>query len=319
MAHLLAPLLALVLAPASERANYEEAQAQLSDAVANATSVAHDEALAALEAALEEVSGYPGEATAELPETELRAMVILVRLHLAEGDDAQARAAMDALIRRDPNQRAPVQSFGRAVAELHAERLAALEKSGRGTLVVECEVACEIVLEGRRLEGREQPLLLGTYALWVRAQGSELPWERREVSLEQADAVAEVRYEDPLAGQKPEHVEAPSEPLDRGEKPKRLLPRGVEIAGLAAGVGMVVAGAVLLSFDGKCSVTKEPPTDDSTADSCGNIYESTVAGATLLGVGGGVLFVSGLTLAVDEVRVGRARGRQVSLGLTLRF
>ena len=76
---------------------------------------------------------------------------------------------------------------------------------------------------------------------------------------------------------------------------------------------------MLLAFDGRCSSSKQYPNSESTADTCGDVYEMTAGGAALLGVGGGLLVVSGVLLGVDEVRVGRAKGHQVTVGFTLRF
>lgn len=102
-------------------------------------------------------------------------------------------------------------------------------------------------------------------------------------------------------------------------KPTRMLPRGVELAGVAAAVGMIVAGAVLLSVDHKCETSRQPGPVRSFPEPCGHVHETRPGGVSLLGIGAGMLVVSGVSLSIDEVRVGRERGRQVMVGVSLKF
>lgn len=220
---------------------------------------------------------------------------------------------MDELIRTARDQVPPVRSYGPDVTNLHLQRQQALQAAGMATLRIECEVECEVVVNERRTSTEER-LLLGPYRIWVKAKDATAPWERHTIELTEPDAVVTLTYENPTP------IEAPPPPPPPPEPPKnRMLPRGAEIAGMALGAGLAIAGAVLLAFDGRCSATKQYPNSNATAETCGDIYEMTAGGAALLGVGGGLLVVSGVLLSVDEVRVGRAKGHQAIVGLTVRF
>lgn len=316
----LVPLL-LLLAPPQQ--DYEQATASLDQAIQGSVSEEPAVAIEALEAAIEASGAYPGEAPADgsVPQQRLVARVILIRLHLALGDQDAARAVMDSLIRMVAvgGEEPPVRSYGREVSYLYEDRKTALEAAGTGTLAIDCEVPCEVVLDERRLTDTSAEALLGPHRVWIRASdaapGSPGDWTYQEVELAEAGATQTLVYEDPAPPPEPEPEPPPPPP----PPPKRLLPRAAEIAGAAAGVGLLVAGAVLLSFDNKCSETNAAPTEGISPSECGDIYESSASGLALIGVGGGLLVVSGVLLTVDEVRVGRARGRQVMLGASFRF
>ena len=188
------------------------------------------------------------------------------------------------------------------------------------TINFDCEVPCKIVVNERRLSETTNTFFLGVYRVWVKASAADQPWEYHEVVLDTAGAAKTIVYEDPTPSPSVDPIATPSPltPVDR-PKNKRVLPRAAEIAGIVAGAGLLAAGAVLLTYDGKCSNTNEPYAQAADEDECGKIYESTISGFSLIGIGGGLLFVSGVLLSVDVVRVGRTRGHQALVGVSLKF
>ena len=207
-----------------------------------------------------------------------------------------------------------MRSYGPEVTDLYETRKQALQAAGMATLEFACEVECEHVINEQRSTTDSEALLLGAYRVWVKAAEQDAEWLYHEVELLEAGAVKTIAYQDPNPVEPPPPPPPPPPPV------KRTLPRAAEIAGIAAGVGLIIAGAVLLPLDGKCSNSKQVPTMDTTLEECGElIYETTAAAASLLGIGGGLLVVSGVLLSFDEVRVGRAKGQQVMLGVSLRF
>jgi hypothetical protein len=309
------PLILSLLAPPPDGKDYEQTTAELESAIENFASGDRQASIQALETTLDLAGRYPDHALRDhsVPGNVLQGWVILAGLYLAEGDATAAAKVMDQAIRVARGQTLPVHAYGPKVTQLYEDRIAALQAVGMATIEVDCETDCEIVINQRLLPEPREKLLLGSYDVWVKAREGNVPWEYHQVELSKADAVVTILYKGPAP--KPVASVAPTMP----NKPKRMLPRGVEIAGLAVGVGLAVAGAVLLSFDGKCDISKERPTADTTPEACGNIYESSPAGFSLVGVGGGLLFVSGVMLSVDEVRVGRARGHRAMFGVSLKF
>jgi hypothetical protein len=313
------PLLILTLAPPdAEGEDYQQAIGDLESLVEIFSTSDRAQTIKSLERLLAIVGRHPDEAREDhtVSETLLQGWVILAGLYLAGGDTVAASDVMDEAIRTARGQTLPVREYGPKVNQLYKDRKAALQELGMARITVECEVACKVVINERLLPERSEDLFLGTYRVRVKAAEGDAPWEFHSVDLTSAGTVATLTYKDPTP---PEPEPAPEPQPEPKPKAKRMLPRGAEIAGIAAGVGLVIAGAVLLSFDGKCSVTKQPPTSDITPEACGNIYETTPPGGALIGVGAGLLVVSGVMLSIDEVRVGRERGRQVMVGVSLRF
>jgi hypothetical protein len=290
--------------------------AELESLVENLANADRKSTIVSLEDRLARAARSPDAAPEDntVPDVVLRGWLVLTGLHLAEGDKAAAANAMDQLIRTARAQEPPVRDYGPRVLQLYDSRKPELQAGGMATIEVDCEVDCNVIISHRLLPGRSEQLLLGTYQVWIKATDGAAEWEFHEVTLASAGATERVAYDDPTP--EPEPV-----PRDQPQKlpRKRLLPRGAEIAGMAVGIGMVVAGALLLSFEGKCTVTQQPPTPESNGETCGSLYRTIPAGASLVGIGGGLLIVSGVMLSVDEVRVGRAKAQQVMIGVSLRF
>jgi hypothetical protein len=310
----LLPIFLGMLAPPDQ--DYEQATAELQTAIDSSVGEDRKAAIAALVDAIALQGQYPDNAISDVPELALEARVILVRLYLLENDSQAALVAMDDLIRTARGQTPPVRSYGLEVTELYQTRKAVLQGVGMATLEIDCEVDCEVVLNERRSTTTEK-LFLGRYRVWVRAVGSDAGWEYHEVDLIEAGAVKTIAY----GGGTPTPVLVEDSTPSAQPPPakKRMLPRSAEVVGMAVGVGLVITGAVLLSFDGKCSSTKQVASEATIPEECGGVYNSVPAGASLLGVGGGLLVISGVLLGVDEVRVGRATGRQVMVGVKFRF
>ena len=232
-------VLGLLIAPPSEDpdTSYTQASADLQAAIDNATTVDRTTAIASLSSAIERYGQYPEAAQSTVPEAMLEARVILVRLYLVEGNMQAAEQAMDELIRTARDQVPPVRSYGEDVTNLYVQREQALRDAGMGTLRIDCEVECEVVVNERRTSTEER-LLLGTYRVWVRAKDLAASWEQHTIELTEADAVRTLTYANPNPIEEPPPPPPPPEPAK-----KRLLPRGAEIAGAALGVGLMVAGA----------------------------------------------------------------------------
>src|SRR5690349_3054722 len=121
-------LLGFLIAPPSEsEKSFTQASADLQAAIDNATMEDRAAAIASLSSAIERYSHYPEEAQSTVPESVLEARVILVRLHLAEGNTQAAEQAMDELIRTARDQVPPVASYGPEVTNLYQQREQALK------------------------------------------------------------------------------------------------------------------------------------------------------------------------------------------------
>jgi hypothetical protein len=232
------------------------------------------------------------------------AQLTLARALLAIGDADGARAMMDEAIRISRGDPLPTSEFGPGLVALHRERARVLEKAGTGTIDVDCKSRCRVYINERLADPRSENLVLGRYRVWIESSdGSERPMQST-ITLAQPDQVTALTF-----GNTP--VEDVPEP-----KPfKRVMPRGAEIALLVVGVAAIGVGGSLLAIDNHCpSGLADPRTTD-----CPLVYVTRTAGIATLAAGGAVGLLGGITLAVDEVRLGKHRGQQVALTWTLRF
>jgi hypothetical protein len=303
-------------APPTDGEEYQQVIGDLELLVESFSTGDRPETIKSLERLLPIVSRYPDEVREDrtVSETLLQGWVILAGLYLAEGDIVAAYEVMDEAIRTARGQALPVREYGPKINQLYKDRKEALTQAGMATITVDCDVPCKVVINERLLSEHSESLFLGTYRVWVKATTGDVPWKFHAVDLTSADTVTTITYNDPTPRPQPEPIPIPVSKSDSSPKAKRMLPRGAEIAGIAAGVGLVIAGAVMLSFDGK-----EHPTADGTPVEDRYYYNTTPAGGALLGVGAGFLVVSGVMLSIDEVRIGRERGRQVMAGVSFRF
>ncbi|WP_052558652.1 hypothetical protein [Enhygromyxa salina] len=315
-------LVVLVLFFAPPEHDYAQASAKLRAAIDGSTSQDRLPAIAALAEGIALHTRYPAEASTAVPDFVLEAHVILVRLYLAERDTLAAELAMDDLIRTARDQVPPVHSYGREVTALYEQRMNALHSAGTGILQVNCEIPCELVVNERWSAAPREELLLGTYRVWVRGANEYANWEYHEVELAEVGEPRVVTYREPNPNPNPKQAATPPPPISppiTSRPERRMIPRAAEIAGATVGVGLIITYAVLRGFDGKCRASGGRPTGATTQEACGHIYHIVPSTAALLGVGSGLLLVSGALLSIDEVRVGRLKGRQVTAGVTLKF
>ncbi|NVB41474.1 tetratricopeptide repeat protein [Pseudenhygromyxa sp. WMMC2535] len=235
------------------------------------------------------------------------AQLTLARALLATDKSDEARDVMDEAIRTAHGDPLPTRSFGPGLSALHKERIGTLEKLGTAAVRVQCEVACRVYLNERPTgsDGADN-LIPGRYRVYIESSDGETKPMTTVVDV--ATEGDEVKLE---FGEAPTIVLPPVEPE---AKPfRRVLPRWAEITMMAGGVAAIGVGAALYAIDGHCPKLSDP------LPSCPEIYATDLAGAITM-AGGGALFLAGtVTLAVDEVRVGKQRGREASLVWTMRF
>ncbi len=300
--------------PASEPAGSTAARDDYADAVARvrqAQSMANDDpqlGATQLRDALQLLQSF-GTQLAKDPEGQsvrTMAQLTLARALLAIGDADGSRAVMDEAIRTSRGDPLPTDEFGPGLVALHRERARVLAEAGTATLDVECKSPCRVYINERPTDAHTEGLVLGRYRVSVESSdGSERPLQST-IALTKPEQVAALIF-----GSAP-IVDGP----DEQPKPfKRIMPRGAEIALLVVGVATIGVGASLWAIDERCpSGLADPRTTP-----CPQIYMTKAAGIATVAVGGALGLLGGITLAVDEVKLGQQRGRQVGLTWTLRF
>ncbi|HLT35984.1 MAG TPA: hypothetical protein VK034_06855 [Enhygromyxa sp.] len=224
-----------------------------------------------------------------------RARLDLARSYLTEGDRDGAAAVIDDLLRSTIGEQLQVDEFGPSLATLYAERQAALAQMGTGTIEVRCRVACRVFINERVSAGRIDGAYFGSYRVWVEAEQDAGERVRQEITLSAAQPDVVVEF---APAPSPE-VELPPAPMPKPVA--RIMPAPAEAALTVLGVGVAVAGVLLLA-------TNEQ-----------RIPSRTSAGATLTALGSASLLLGGITLGIDEVRAGQARGRQATIGWRMQF
>jgi hypothetical protein len=324
---LVAACLWLAIAPPDN--NYQQATAQLDEALEAVGSGASESSITALREALERMVSFPDELPKDAFALEKlsKARLSLVWL-LLEIDQAAAATEMDEAIRSARGIALPVRSFGPDVFRLYETRRDALAAQGMATIDVQCQVPCEVVIGERRSPAPSDPLYLGSYRVWVGYRGDSAEWESFHVVLDTAGETKTIVFETKASIPEPQtefqsEVALVTKPqtedrpvtLPIRDQRIRILPRWVEILSLSAGAGLAIAGGILLSYNGKCQGGGDP----STPEGCPNVYNNTAAGYAMIATGVGVFAIAGPMLAVDEVRVGRAKGRTAMLSWTFKF
>lgn len=226
-----------------------------------------------------------------------RAQLNLARTYLSEGADESAAGVMDELLRSSNGEALPVEEFGPSLVKLHEQRRSALEHAGTASMEIRCAVPCRAYVNERAVGRRVDNLYLGIYRVWVE-QGTgdsgqaHIEW----VQLAEPNQTVVVELPSSPADQAA-HDSAPAAAHER----ERLMPRAAEIALLVVGSTAVTVGGLALGI-------QAPPTDGRQ-----------ILGVTMTGVGGAALLLGGISLAVDEVRVGNARGQQALINWRLNF
>jgi hypothetical protein len=246
----------------------------------------------------------------------------LARAELARGDRYAAAATIDASLEALGGRPVDTERLGPSLGALVEERAQALQARGSARLRIECDVPCRVLVDERNAgdvevpgSARELAVPLGRHRVWVedlsRSEGEPL---RTTVALDSADALATVTY--PEAEVPPASRVRSSDDDFRMPGPiKRVAPRWLEVSALAVGGAAVVAGAVLWAIDSRCPRGADP--NDVVA--CPELYDTRVAGITLVAAGGAAALTGGVMLVVDETRLGDHRGREVALVWTARF
>ena len=305
---ILAVIFGLTLAIEPAPADASDASEALQSALERVGNEEPADTIEALDAALTAVEQSPSLAG----DPAVQAMLLEGRLslswlQLATGNEEGATLAMDEALRSARGRDIEAGKFGPAILELHDTRKAAMAEAGKGTIAVDCKVPCTVLIDEQESDNPEPGLALGNYRVWVGAQDGDPMWTYHEVELATPEATETLLFEGP-APVVAEPVDAPVE-----NKPhKRILPRWASILGMGVGAGLMVGGAVLLSQNGKCVGGGDPT-------SCALIFDNTPQGLGLLGGGGAVFLTFGALLVVDEVRVGKAKGKQAVLSWSFRF
>lgn len=235
------------------------------------------------------------------------AQLTLSRALLAIEDAAGARAVMDEAIRTSRGDPLPTEEFGPGLAAMHREREGVLSKAGTATIEVDCKQPCRVYVNERPTDPHTEGLVLGRYRVWVESSDGSVRPLQTSVALDTPGQTMTVVF-GTVQDEPPD--EQPPPP-----KPERIMPRGAEVALLVVGVAAIGAGAALWAIDERCP---EGLADPRTTP-CPRVYVTKTAGITTLALGGAVGLLGGITLTVDEVRLGKQRASQVALGWTLRF
>lgn len=298
------------------------------------------EAVAALERALIEINTNPGDgitslraALAELHEhaprlandparLKLRATaeLALARALLASGDSSGAAAVVDDALDGLAGEPLPIEQLGPSLGALVEQRQQALAERGHARLRVACAVPCRVYVDERASTASEPDgavLSLGQHRVWIDSDEAE-PL-RTGLTLSDANSVLTLAYPElPILAPAPELID--SEPDRRRRRASaqagpRVAPRWLEVSTLVLGSAAAVAGAVLWALDDKCP----GGADRNDLDACPRLYDTGVAGISLVAAGGATALLGGVLLGIDAARLGDRRGHEVAVTWTMRF
>ena len=256
--------------------------------------------LAGLAAAIEQLSSFGPQIAADPEAREALdlSLLNLARARLLSGDEAGAAEIMDQVLRSAYDRKLPIARFGPTLVDFHDQRRALLDERGTAAIQVQCHIACRVVIDARPTTTDSGPLYLGVHRVWIESLDGSVPAVEHAIELSEAGATEVLHFAviEPKCEPPPAPPPAPPPP-----EPKRMLPRWAEISVAAIGVGAIIAGGVALGLDGKCPGGLDPIAD---ADRCPQLYEGTVPGLVAIGIGSALLVAGGVTLSIDEVRVG---------------
>ncbi len=284
---------------------------------------------AELAAALDQAPGFPVELSNDDGARNERnaGLLALARAHLALGDEASAIATMDEALRSAGSDPLQVERYGPSLTDLYRQRVAALDQAGKGGIRVTCANPCRVYLNEHPAPARSSGLWVGPYRVHVESSDGSLPPTDTVVVVAEAGMEVKLNY--------PSTAEGPAAPagLTNGpgqadpevRKPRRILPRWLEVTAMVGGAAAVGAGTFLYLANSRCvGDLQTTPTADMPG-TCSDIYRSRVGG--LAAIGAGAAFFAGgvITLSIDESRARRERksdgpnGRTVMVGYTRRF
>ncbi len=281
--------------------------------------------IAALRGALAELHGFAPQLAEDQAALELRTMaeLALARALLSSGDPEAAAAAVDGALEGLAGAALPVDHLGPSLGALVDERQRALRARGAARLRVACSVECQVFVDERRSDANTPngaALPLGEHRIWIESVAGEAAEPlRTTLTLGDPDATITLAYPEPEspAVPAPTLIEAKRRgpTLDRRASGERIAPRWAEITGLVVGGAALVAGGVLWAIDSECPGGVDP----SDVAACPELYDTRGAGIALVSVGAAAALTGGVTLVVDEARLGDRRGRELALVWTTRF
>lgn len=272
-------------------------------------------AMSKLRELLAKAEAYPFEVADELGahRARVRALLALAQLLIESGDVDGAIANIDEAIRVVRGDPLPP-GIGPALEQLIFERLAAPENAHRGSLQVRCRVPCRVVLDerdvGRGSEISARGLPLGRHRLHIRTLAPPAFNETHTVLLTDEHARFEHRFEGPptVAQQTlNDPTDTPSFRRHRPQDPTWKMPRWTSIAGIAAGSALVVSGALLMAFHGRCFDLTDPKLEPH----CPDVLDTRWAGAGLAIGGSAMIIAFSITLGIGDYRGRRAYERQM--------
>ena len=287
-----------------------------------------------LEQAIRQIEARPEDVIDDsvLSDELLRARVVFA---WAQQDPERATAAMDEAIRSAAGRPLPVRGLGTDLKNLMKQRVAALADAGTAVIEVDCTVPCQVFINEGRADNPTSPLALGTYRVHVVANEGDIDPLRTEVVLDVKGETERIAFSKPVepAPVEPEPVPEPAAGPLEPEPDVRPQPRALEqeskgdeipndsrsrlarrekimvitggtLLGLSGvGIGMVIAGPVLVNQAEKDYRAGPTDQDRSDADRAGAQAESLeIAGA----VSAGVLISAGVAL----ILVGKLHKKQ---------
>ncbi len=285
---------------------------------------------AELAAALDQAPGYAVElSNDDGARTERNSgLLALARAHLALGDEPSAIATMDEALRSAGSDPLQVERYGPSLTDLYRQRVAALDQAGKGGIRVNCASPCRVYLNEHPAPARSSALWVGPYRVHIESADGSQPAADMVVVVAEAGMEVAINY--------PSTVEGPATPAgltngpgepgpDAVKKPRRVLPRWLEVTAIIGGAAAVGAGTFFYLANSRCVGDFQTTPTAEMPGTCSDIYRSKVGG--LAAIGAGAAFFAGgvITLSIDESRARRQRktegpsDRTVMIGYTRRF
>jgi hypothetical protein len=275
-----------------------------------------------LRAALVALQQHAPQLAIDADALELRTMaeLALARALLASGDPKAAAEAVDEALVGLDGASLPVEQLGPSLGALVEQRREALAARGHARLRVRCTVPCRVFVDERISLANETGGVAvppGQHRVWVESEEAE-PL-RTTVTLAEADAAVTLAYpEVSTVVPAPEVIEHEPDRRRRralAQQGPRVAPRWFEVSALVLGSAAAVAGAVLWALDDKCPRGADP----NDLGACPQLYDTGVAGISLVAAGAGTALLGGVLLGIDASRLGDRNARELAVTWTARF
>ncbi|MCA9661639.1 MAG: hypothetical protein KC486_25090, partial [Myxococcales bacterium] len=121
-------------------------------------------------------------------------LLALARAYLVNDARDKAVATMDEALRSAGNDPLDVDRFGPSLADLHRERVAALDHAGKGTIKVDCAAPCRVYLNEHPAPAHASGLWVGPYRVHVESSTDAYPAHDEVVVVAQAGQVVQVGF-----------------------------------------------------------------------------------------------------------------------------